>query len=504
MICKTLHALVLMAGSSALLGQARSDGLATLRVKTVGISSFFTLRGNVLSWSAIDASYPLNYGSLAMPFDIPGAIVTPGDGQAICSGRDSVGGNGILARVQLSAGQAGGVMQVLDSVSVGAIDPELMELNRAEGVLYVMDTTASKVYVVDWPGWQPIGSLELAVDVSSLTPVLLNMRLARDPGESSDGVYLENGIEEFYRDIYKKVHLHKVSGSWVLDDVTPIRSAPQLPGISVRDPLLLSSDGPIQLACFAGGNFLVERASDGLPVMSGSLFPGGFWQTFSVPPGAFVAGEAYRVVGLGMAPTNLFRPTLRWGQAMVLGDYAMGRGYFRSPHMRVDNAEFSVWGRIDWAGLATPPVVDIPYFLTVAFEQNGVSPVTTLPGGQVVLSNPVGSLFGEDWTPPEAPPQYCQLTATLPIPDDSGLEGLGLLFQWVAFDAAGGVFVSDVFGGRVLPSGSSALRQAASGNGPQLNAAARMALARQWLRGCCSPVATARVLQAFHALQAGH
>jgi hypothetical protein len=490
---------VLATASVAIAQSNRLMGYHSLRVDVGPVIGRVSLDGGLLQWKHLDpvSNQLAIYASATMPWTVAGSIVAVAPDKLIVSGYSPSSGVGYLSRVALSTVGAAGVITQIDSTSLPGIDPHQLYLSPVDLLLYVFDTVDRKIYGCPWAGWVPLAATGLLLDCAAVSPRPWDMRGGQEPGELATGAYLLTNKYDLIRGVHAKYHVQQQSGAWSISNVTETHDPIAEVGLSVRNRGSVAWDTGFEFRMTNGGLAELERLHDGVVVAAtnGSATAG--WQQFPLAAGVLDVGKAYRVRGLGYKVSDEFWPSFRAGYPSSIGGLVLRHGRFQQQRLVVGKSDFAVWGNIDWMPTQAPPGPVIPYFLAVRAAELNSNSITVLPNGQAVLAQFDAVMPGDFWTSAWNFPETLRLRVPLPIPDQPGLDGLPLLFQWGAFDPNGVLLVSDVFGGRVIASPSSASFAGGSGGGSGGASGGGQGAAAAWMQSCDHPPSNSRLKKAW-------
>lgn len=422
--------------------------------------------------------------SVTMPFDSPGGACQLGAGQLLVAGLDGATGMGYLCRLQVTGGITPS-LAIVETQGLGLFDPERFAYHVAEARIYLLDPDASFIRAASWGQGVALPALWSNVDVSGTVPVLTSVEISNGP---EGGVHLFREREDLRSgsfDSHFRVSVYlDATQVW---NVVPQWIVPQMSNPiawTIDNPFSVGYQGPVRVRGEAAGCQLVNL-STGLPEASIGMASVGQWTVMPLLAD-LQPGEEYQIQGGALAGSVSFWPTFRAGVPSEDSGYAMQLGELKAPQMTVGNQLFGVDSavRFNWVGQA-PATDKINSFLWAKVGVPGPGTTITLPSGHVIIANPEAT-FGPsgDDTPINITSLKSVMKFNFPLPLDDSLEGVPIIFQFVAIAPGGAPIISDVFGS-VIQGGAAAANAAlaggggASGGGMPLQA--RCSRCRNWL-----------------------
>lgn len=425
--------------------------LAYQAIPGAGSSNMVTLLGNTLSW--YHSGPPSATANAVMPMVVAGGVLNAGGGEFIASGWD--GSAGILVRLSLHMESGSPQVTILETLPTGTFDPESIEYSPLESGLIALDRAQSSFLFVSWtPGGtfgatEPIGSLPADIK----RPV--SLRAAFAPHETPGAVYADSWSALRRVGVTWRYRPYRIGASWFIEstDMSPI-TTPTSTGWAVRHYERQSNEGVLGVRAVGGGAFSVIRVGDRMPVMGGTIPAADAWHDMPIPSGSFEPGQAYKVVGAGQPDGKVFWPSFRLGQPNTdTTPLSLDYGKLDPAAMRDGNLAFAVSGRLLWASPETQSQKAIPYYLWAKIGTPGAGTVATLPGGEVVISDPDVTFVGRRPSIIFGSPGYRPIRQKVDL--GSGFAGTSILFQWLAITDDDQVIISDVFGSTIRPPGAS-------------------------------------------------
>lgn len=461
----------LLCGAAALKAQDM-PAATSVWANVGGVTHLLCVRGNSLSWTSESGVDEIGF---ALPFTRAGQATHIGNNNYVVSGWDDQGdGRGVLLRIELRVPSGIPQITVVETLDLGEeIRPSGVSCSAIESALIVLDRSAGKFHYMPWVPWQPFGQLSpaLTFTVQAGSPWEIRQGLGGLTGESTDTVYAFS--DEALANIVKRHRLYRASpiSVWQLETIDLHSSfggsSEFSTGWHIRGHDTQSSEGTLSVAAWGGGSFSVVRQSDQVVVLTGVCGAGPGYTDFTLPTGTLSVGEEYRVSGGGQIASRSFFPTYRRGALLPFDELRFQKWRLEQDRLTVGAQAFKVWGRLEWLGQSDFTAAAIPYFLWVTVGEPGPGVTADLPDGRSIITNPALLFTGEEPIRVARIPGYLPVRQAVDIPDWPELEGLPILFQWLAITPQGNIIVSDVYGAKIkaAPGGASMLMSSGAGGG---------------------------------------
>jgi hypothetical protein len=427
-----------------------------------------------LDWSTATLSI-----SQALPFNYLGHVMALSNERLLVTGWDAAGAEGRAVVLRLVEGPTSLAVLTEQNVSIGSVDAVSVAFNRHEGRLYVLDYRTSRVLSAAWNGAGPLpaaGAFQFCFD-EALVPGLARPGYVTlegaDLGETEVPV-IPNQAQQLSVHAHDGVIVHvpeewpsraaNTTGQWMQYPGEYLVRHPGSTYIAAVDsrfggyaPITIRKSGP------GNGAFNLRNLDTGAILASGQLPSDGAtlslgpFPEFNATPGTWYSIETPgdEVVG------SHYFSTVRYGVPTGQAGFELSHGGFVMDHSgpSVGSEYFGVTlGLLERTLIENQPIVGA---LWIGFRApNGADPVT-VQGGRAQLYPSLELPFvigGNGYAPADIGHQ-------IPIPNDPGLDGLVVLFQYAFLLPSGQIEVSDVFGMRVLGGASNSSRIAAPGAG---------------------------------------
>lgn len=363
-------------------------------------------------------------------------ILAAGVDSASGTGKACIGGgNGYASGARTVEFPASGV------VNWGAtIEPESIYWSIPESRLYVLDSRNKKIHYAPWSGVAEsipsASAFSLAADLSGIAASALPGDLHRPFNGYGIGVSLgEPGMGGAEYVVWHD------GQAWNIEEIE-IQPTVLPPKWCVYSPESCGPDFPLYVSGAVGPFQLVDHQS-GLAVYSGSSASAESWT--EIPSGLLVPGDYYRVVGARALDSVVLTPLKRF-TGVSLGNptpdgFSMSRGFLPYEGAQIGFADFWVSGSL-YDHRSTPKVAAT---LSVSLMVGTIEAGTTTVNGVEWMANPI-TVLGPISVTIDADRADVRSGFPLPIPNDPGLEGGSISFQFVGVTPQNHFVLSDVFG----------------------------------------------------------
>jgi hypothetical protein len=377
-----------------------------------------------------------------MPFIRAGGIAPIDQGNPsrfLVSGWGAVDGH--LAVVQLTD-QPQPTISTLQAVTIGSSYP--IRVCWTDQTIFLVDAIGQKIVSAPWDGVSPLPtSFTDVIDKSELYTLAMGSIVDLAPA-APDGVLVTSRFGGF-----GGLRVYWNGSAWATEDVTGLPAGPVQFGPK-GNFIALPSTGPLIIQGPVGAFSIIDD-STGTTVGSGVSTSD--WEEVTVTfASELTPGQLHRITSPGI-PSNYFTPTVRHGTPKVVSAFGVTPGL--APSARLGNLGFGVATRFPRADSNSYEVLQGSLWIAVrdSSGNDSVVPAPPVPPGATAFLVPAASIeflveyqIGDETFP---------YGIGIPLPNDPILEGLVLLFQFVAIVPGGLDFViSDVFGVTVLSAGS--------------------------------------------------
>jgi hypothetical protein len=407
--------------------------------------------------------------ALSMPFEVPTVLREHAPGRLLVGGVTRLG-VGYLAEVEVAATVTSVSLTLRSSAAQG---PGVVFSHLAlgsEGNLYALEFDGPGIHAAPWSS----GPLPVLTQVASAPAGVLHLESAAAP---LPGVLLRHGLEVTGASNFwlRPNSGGASSGAW---QMSPVAGASiRFTGVGIEWPGYQAVDAPVLVSGPAGMATLHEVETG--QAIGWATIPGpGHVVPFALTQ-PMTVGFCYEP-SVGSVTGSTFWPTFRVGSNTSVDFHKMGLGEFDQAAFRAGNASFSVRSRVQrfdaYPDLPGPTLS----FLWAKLGEPGPGMTITLPGGEVILAQP-DATFGP--SPRDGAMVDMQNLIGFPFPlDQAGsFVGQSILFQILHVLPTGNIVITDVFGGRLLP--SAGLQSSAAAVGASTSCLT-------WLRaqsGACPP-----------------
>jgi hypothetical protein len=445
-------------------------GLATQSVAVRARSQFATVftsdgwlictgEGNGSSTLTWQRSVSAGSVTTTLAFDRPGAVCALGagvflvTGLVVDSGQSPEVALGTRAYVvTLDAPQAAIVTQQTEFFA-GADLASLLS-NQGEQLVYAYDRMQQAIRVTPFAAAANLTGAPwvTVLDSGALPHLRAGSFHGFAPSPGGDGVMLENRFAANPGDVWGW-HVAYVGGAWVATPQVLPSGDPEWAFAhhlqNARGPTVsVVGDGGVALAVAGGSDVVAGVATAGqvleLPLPASGLTPGG-------------AYFLRRLSGSWRESAPLTINSM-WGSASVGNAVRFQRDLLRGLH--IGNQGFAVSGRLQWVDAVHPPTATRDVYLLIAAWAPGSEAITVDPATQVASMESVLGIVGPITTSiPSGSDGHVYLP--IPAPDDPGLAGLHITFQW-AVDDGTVIAWSEVFGSLLFPAPAATAQSSAS------------------------------------------
>ena len=398
-----------------------------------------------------------------LPFTDVGGVVDFGSNHLLVSGAIDAGNQpeGRLCRIRINPD---GSADILETSTIAATDPYAICWSKEHQLLAIMDVEGDEFKIAPLVGWPqgdntpvlpPSTAFVNAIGISQL-PALGGVHpwISEDDstnyflvgGDRIGGtarVFLDQGawqVRGFGTESARRWFVQS-SGQY------HVSAPPDQISIRCGDSTIA---GPV--------TFDVESLFTGEVVASGFVENGGDWVDLDRPNAFYeLPGSPFTVVGgQDIAQAQAFRPLLRYGLPLTSTDLKPGAGLVGSAFLFVGSSKFLVGSPLSLSYLTAEPSspVSVPAQLWVQFGYRGpgapADPVVEL-GSQATLVSPIPIDIAHGQRSIDSGCGY-----PMSVPNDPGLEGVVMLFQFVFVSPVNpnDVAATDVFGSVILPAGA--------------------------------------------------